>query len=172
MLESINGKGPQVGSTTFIAPSAAIIGNVKIGNASGIWYGAVIRADSNSTVIGDRTNVQDNSVLHTEHAHPLSIGNDVTIGHRAIVHGCTIASRVLVGMGSIIMNGAEISEDCIIGAGALVTENTKIPPRSLVLGAPARVRRELTEDEMSLILRAAKHYEELAKMYIKEGKNA
>lgn len=172
MIDSIGGKKPQISSNTFIAPTSSIIGDVKIGSGVGVWYGAVIRSDSNSTVIGDRSNVQDNSVLHTEHAHPLTIGSDVTIGHRAIVHGCTIGDRVLIGMGSIIMNGAQISDDCIVGAGALVTENTQVPPKSLVLGAPAKVKRELTNDEVALIKKASKHYEELAQIYISEGKNS
>jgi carbonic anhydrase/acetyltransferase-like protein (isoleucine patch superfamily) len=170
MMISIKGKTPKVGKSVFIAPSATVVGAVEIGDKVGVWYGAVIRADSNSIAIGDRSNVQDNSVLHTEHSHPLVVGSDVTIGHRAIVHGCKIGNRVLVGMGSIIMNGAEISDDCIVGAGALITEGVKIPPRSLVLGSPGKVKRELTEEEVSLIGRASGHYEELAKMYIEEGK--
>ncbi len=148
---------------------ASVIGAVLAGDACGIWYGAVLRADINRIVLGSRVNVQDGCVLHVEASQPLIIGDDVTIGHRAIVHGCTIGNRVLVGMGAIIMNGVVIGDECIIGAGALVTEGTVIPSRSVVMGAPAKVKRELTAADESYILGSTKHYAEYAAYYRAQG---
>jgi gamma-carbonic anhydrase len=138
---------------------------VAIGAKAGIWFGAVVRGDSNAIRIGAQTNIQDNSVLHVDHKHPLTVGDDVTVGHRAILHGCTIENRCLVGMGATIMNGAVIGADSIVGAGALVTEGTVVPPRSLILGVPAKVKRELTEDEVASIARSATLYAEYAAWY-------
>ena len=150
----------------YLAEGAKIIGNVKIGEDSSVWYNAVIRGDSNSIAIGRNTNVQDNAVLHTSHSHELSIGDNVTIGHGAIVHGCTIGNNVLVGMGAIVLDGAIIEDNCIIGAGALVTQNKKMPEGSLVLGNPAKVIREVTEEEKKSILENANEYSTEAKKCI------
>lgn len=158
---------PQIHKGVFIAPGAYVIGQVTIGESSGIWFNTVMRGDVNWIKIGARTNIQDLSVVHVDSGGwPTQIGDDVTIGHRVIVHGCTIADRVLVGMGAIIMNGAKIGEDSIIGAGSLVTENTVIPPRSLALGSPCKVKRELSETEIQFIKLSALHYAERASEYL------
>jgi gamma-carbonic anhydrase len=159
MLRPFRGRRPVVDPTAFVDDSAQVIGDVEIGAESSVWMNAVIRGDVNTIRIGRRTNVQDGSVVHVMHdTHPTVIGDDVTIGHGAIVHGCTVANRVLVGMGAILLNGASIGEDAIVAAGALVTEGTVMPPRSLVMGAPARVRRALTDDEVRFVLESAANY--------------
>lgn len=167
MIGSINGKMPEISKSAYVAPNATVLGNVTIGDGSGVWFGAVVRGDSNRIRIGSRTNVQDLCVLHVDEHNDLMIGDGVTVGHRAILHGCKISDRVLIGMGSTIMNGAKIGSDSIVGAGALVTEKTEIPPGSLVIGFPARVKRPLTEDEISSIERSSEHYAEYAQMYLK-----
>lgn len=152
----------------YIAEGAKIIGDVTIGEDSSVWYNAVIRGDSNSIVIGENSNVQDNAVLHTSHSHALTIGDNVTIGHGAIVHGCAIGNNVLVGMGAIVLDGAVIEDNCIIGAGALVTQNKVMPEGSLVLGNPAKVVREITEEEKKAILENADDYSSEAQRYLRE----
>lgn len=150
----------------YIAEGAEIIGDVTIGEDSSVWYNAVIRGDSNSIVIGENTNVQDNAVLHTSHSHALTIGDNVTIGHGAIVHGCTVGNNVLIGMGAIILDGAVIEDNCIIGAGALVTQGKVMSEGSLVLGNPAKVVRELTQEEIKSIQINADEYSEEARKCI------
>jgi len=158
-------KKPVIPETVYIADNASVIGGVKIGEDSSVYFGAVIRGDSSFITIGKRTNVQDLSVIHCPPDLITTIGDDVTIGHRAIVHGCTVGNRVLIGMGAIIMNGAEIGDDCIIGAGALITEKTVIPPRTLVIGFPAKPKRELTEEEIKKIMWSSGHYAERGREY-------
>ena len=165
MLKSVRGRTPEVDASAFVAETAALIGDVAVGAHASIWFGAVVRGDSNAIRIGAQANIQDNSVLHVDHTHRLTIGEDVTVGHRAILHGCTIERRVLVGMGATIMNGAVIGADSIVGAGALVTEGTQVPPRSLILGVPAKVKRELTDEEVAGIARSASLYAEYASWY-------
>jgi carbonic anhydrase/acetyltransferase-like protein (isoleucine patch superfamily) len=167
MMITIEGRTPRVGPGCFIAPGATLIGDVEVGEGAGIWFGAVVRGDVGRIRIGRRTNIQDLCVLHVEAGQDLEVGDDVTVGHRAILHGCRIASRVLIGMGSVIMNGATIGEGAMIGAGALVTEGTEIPPRSLVLGVPARVSRELSDSEEAAIAESATRYHAMAQMYIR-----
>ena len=152
----------------YIAEGAKIIGDVTIGEDSSVWYNAVIRGDSNSIVIGENSNVQDNAVLHRSHSHALTISDNVTIGHGAIVHGCTIGNNVLVGMGAIVLDGAVIEDNCIIGAGALVTQNKVMPEGSLVLGNPAKVVREITEEDKKAILENADEYSSEAQRYLRE----
>jgi carbonic anhydrase/acetyltransferase-like protein (isoleucine patch superfamily) len=148
-----------VDPTAYIDESAQVIGDVEIGPESSVWMNAVVRGDVNRIRIGRRTNVQDGTIVHVMHrTHPTDIGNDVTIGHAAIVHGCTIADRVLIGMGAIVLNGARVGEDSIVAAGTLVTEGTVIPPRSMVMGSPGRVRRSLTEDEVTFLMQSADNY--------------
>lgn len=157
---------PQFGNNVFIAQSADVKGNVTIGADSSVWYQAVIRGNIDQEAvpvqIGARTNIQDGCVLHLDKEYPLSIGNDVTIGHRAIVHGCTIEDNCLIGMGAIIMNGAVIGKNSMVAAGALVTQHTIVPEGSLVLGSPAKVKRPLTESEIASITKSAEHYVEEA----------
>ena len=159
MLRPYRGGMPVVHPTAFVDESAQVIGDVQIGAESSVWMNAVIRGDVNSIRIDERTNVQDGTVIHVmHHTHPTAVGDDVTIGHGAIVHGCTVGSRVLVGMGAILLNGSTIGEDTIVAAGSLVTENMAVPPRSLVMGSPARVRRALTDDEVRFVLESAGNY--------------
>lgn len=158
-IRAYKGILPTIALSAFIDDSAQVIGDVVIGDESSVWMMTVIRGDVNYIRIGDRTNVQDGTIVHVQHdTHPTIIGNDVTIGHGAIVHGCTIADRVLVGMGATILNGASIGEDCIIAAGTLLTENTVIPPRSMVMGAPGKVRRSLTDRDLEMIREFAGNY--------------
>lgn len=159
MLRPYKGILPKVHASAFIDDSAQVIGDVEIGEESSVWMTVVIRGDVNFIRIGARTNIQDGTIVHVQHdTHPTRIGNDVTVGHGAIVHGCTIHDRVLVGMGAIILNGATIGEDCIIAAGALVTEGATIPPRSLVMGSPGRVKRALADADVAMIQEFADNY--------------
>lgn len=159
------GKTPQVDDAAFIAPSADLIGDVKIGPDSSVWYQAVLRADINKIVIGKATNVQDGCVIHLEKGQGTIVGDYVTIGHKAMLHACVIEDECLIGMCSTVMDGAVIGARSIVGAGALVTMNTKVPPGSLVLGCPAKVVRQLTEDEQLAIKKGAENYVEYKKPY-------
>ena len=166
MLKPYKGILPRIDESAFIEDSAQIIGDVEIGARSSIWFNAVVRGDVHYIRIGERTNVQDNCTLHvTKDTYPLILGNDITIGHGVILHGCTIRDRCLIGMGAIILDNAEVGEDCIIGAGALVTEGAKVPPGSLVLGMPGKVKRDVTSDEKARILRSAQNYIEYSANY-------
>jgi len=155
--------------SAFIAPGAVILGDVRIGAQSSVWYTAVLRGDTDTISLGPRTNVQDGAVLHVDAGMPCSIGAGVTIGHRAVVHGALVEDHVLIGIGAIVLSGAYISHDCIIGAGSLVTGHSVIPPRSMVLGVPGRVVRQLTEEEVQSIRATAEHYVEYGARY-KQGK--
>jgi carbonic anhydrase/acetyltransferase-like protein (isoleucine patch superfamily) len=165
MIRKFKDKEPQIDPKAFVAETASVIGDVKIGAHSSIWFGAVVRGDFNKITIGERSNIQDLCILHTPDHLPLTIGDEVTVGHRAIVHGCTIGSRVLVGMGAVVMNGVVIEDDAIIGAGALVTEGTRVPKKMLMLGVPAKPKRELTPEELKWLVTSAEHYAENAKRY-------
>ncbi len=166
MIITLENKRPQIAKSAFIAENASVIGNVEIGENSSVWFGAVVRGDDNRIKIGKGTNIQDLCVVHIDSTHDTDIGDDCVVGHRVIIHGAHIGNRCLVGMGAIIMNGAKIGEDCIIGAGALVTEGAVIPPRSLVIGFPAKVKRQLTDEEFAFIPSAAQSYVERAKSYL------
>ncbi|MCC7008982.1 MAG: gamma carbonic anhydrase family protein [Acidobacteria bacterium] len=159
MLRPYRGREPAVDPSAYVDPSAQVIGDVVIGAESSVWMNVVIRGDVHRIRIGRRTNVQDGTVVHVMRGtHPTEIGDEVTIGHAAIVHGCTIADRVLVGMGAIILNGAVIGGDSIVAAGTLVTEGMVVPPRSMVMGSPARVRRALSDDEVAALQASAAQY--------------
>ncbi len=151
----------------FIADTARVVGNVKIGENCSIWYGAVVRGDEAPIHIGRNTNVQDNCVIHADKGFDVEIGADVTIGHGSIVHGCRVGDGSLIGMGAIILNGAIIGKDCLIGAGALVTGKSNIPDKSLVIGSPAKVKRSLTDDEIRQQHKNIEMYVQLAKDYMK-----
>jgi len=167
-LYSLGDLHPQLGDEAWVAPSADLIRDVRFGARASIWFGAVIRADNTPIIVGDSSNIQDGSVCHSDEAFPLTIGARVTVGHMAILHGCTIADDCLIGMGARILNGAVIEPECIVGAGALVTEGKTFPRGSLIIGAPARVAREVTEDERQLIRASAEHYAEKAARYAAE----
>lgn len=168
MLITFKNKTPEIHKNVFVADNATVVGDVKIGKDSNVWFGVIIRSDSHRTIIGESTNIQDLSVLHGNEENNLTIGDYVTVGHRAILHGCRIGNRVLVGMGAIIMNGAHIGDDTIVAAGALVTEGTIVPPKSLIMGVPAKIKRELTDSEIAKIVFNAKHYVDFAKIYMEE----
>jgi carbonic anhydrase/acetyltransferase-like protein (isoleucine patch superfamily) len=157
-----------IDDSAFIAPGAVILGEVRIGAQSSVWYTAVLRGDTDTITIGPRTNVQDGAVLHVDAGMPCTIGAGVTIGHRAVVHGALVEDDVLIGIGAIVLSGARISHDCIIGAGSLVTGHSVIPPRSMVLGVPGRVVRQLTDEEVQSIRAAAEHYVEYGAKYKRE----
>src|SRR3954447_11930823 len=151
-------RGPQIAASAFVVPNATIVGDVSLGEESSVWYGAVLRGDINRIVIGAQSNVQDNAVIHLSDDYAATLGERVTVGHSAIVHACTIDDEVLVGMGAIILDGAEIGARSIIGANALVTVGKKIPPGSLVYGSPARVVSQLSLDEQAGIKKWALKY--------------
>lgn len=144
----------------YIAEGAIVLGDVTLGEDSSVWFHATVRADREKIVIGTGSNIQDNAVVHVDAGYPVTIGDYVTVGHGAIVHGCEIQSHTLIGMGAIILNGAKIGKNCIIGAGALVTQNAVIPDNSLVVGCPGKVLREVTEAELASSLENAKEYVE------------
>lgn len=156
-LDGIAPRLPGAGQC-WIAPSAAVIGNVTLAEGVGVWFGAVLRGDNEPIVVGRDTNLQEHTVLHTDPGFPLAIGAGCTIGHRAIVHGCTIGDNVLVGMGATVINGANVGDDCLIGAGALIPEGRVIPPGSLVVGIPGHVVRPLTAAEIAGNRASAEHY--------------
>jgi gamma-carbonic anhydrase len=158
MIKNYFEKLPRIHTETFVADSADIIGDVEIGEGTSIWYGAVLRGDMNSIRIGKNTNVQDGAVIHNDSNAPAIIGDNVTIGHNAIVHGAVLKNNCLVGMGAVILNNAIVNENCIIGAGAIVTQGKEIPEGSLVLGAPAKVVRSLTPEEIEAIQESSRIY--------------
>lgn len=155
--------------SAFIARNAEVIGDVHIGPEASVWFGCVIRGDVEEIRIGPRVNVQDLTMVHADAGFPTVIAEEVTIGHRCILHGCRIGRRALIGMGAIVMNGAVIGEEAIVGAGALIPEGKVIPPRSLVLGAPGRVKRDITEAELAGLAHSAEHYVENGKEYLAKG---
>ena len=167
MIRAFQGTLPVIPKSVFVEETAAVIGDVVMGEDCSVWFNSVIRGDVNYIRLGDRTNVQDLCVLHVTHdTAPLVIGSDVTIGHHVVLHGCTIKDRVLIGMGTIIMDGAVIGEDCLVGAGALVTEGLVVPPKSLILGSPAKVKRTVTDKELVWIKESAKNYVKYARQYL------
>lgn len=167
MLREYNGKWPDVHQTAFIDKSAQVVGDVSIGQDSSVWHNAVIRGDVNVIRIGERTNIQDGVVLHgTLGLYPVILEDNITIGHNAVVHGCTVHSNCLIGIGAIILDNAEIGESCIIGAGAVVTEGLRIPPQSLVLGIPGRVKRRLSTEEVQSLPERAARYVEYKNQYL------
>lgn len=166
MIHPYLDKNPKIHSTVFLAEGSQIIGDVEIGEQSSVWFNAVIRGDVNYIRIGVRTNIQDGCIFHVSRkTYPLIVGDDVTVGHNVTLHACNVKSRCLIGMNATVMDGSEVGEDSIVGAGALVTAKTIIPPRSLVLGSPAKVKRELSDNEVQGIKESALHYLEDVKNY-------
>ena len=170
MIRTFQGIKPTVPDSCFIEDTAVVIGDVVLGEDCSVWFNAVIRGDVHHIRIGSRTNVQDLCMLHVTHdTHPLIIGNEVTIGHSVVLHGCTIKDRVLVGMGAIVMDGAVIGEDSVVGAGALVVEGTVVPPKSVILGSPGRVRRGVSDAELAWIKESAANYVKYARQYMDDS---
>jgi carbonic anhydrase/acetyltransferase-like protein (isoleucine patch superfamily) len=162
-----DGRSPRLGARVFVAENATLVGDVVLGDDCSIWYGAVLRGDVHSIRISPRTNIQDNCVLHvTNGAHPIDIAEEVTIGHGVIAHGCSIARGALIGMGSRVLDGARIGELALVGAGALVSEGMEVPPRTLAVGVPAKVKRDLRAEEIARLEQAWRNYIEYKETYL------
>ena len=160
MIRSFRGVRPTIASSAYVDESAQVIGDVVIGDESSVWMNAVVRGDVNTIRIGRRTNIQDGTIVHVmrEPSHPTVVGDEVTVGHGVILHGCTVADRCLIGMGAVLLNGSSVGADSIVAAGTLLTEGVVVPPRSLVMGSPGKVRRALTDDDVAFIRSSAANY--------------
>ncbi len=170
VIVAYDGKRPQLAPTVWLAPGCVVVGDVIIGEGSSVWFQTVVRGDVNSIRIGARTNVQDLSMVHvTSGKHPTVIGDDVTIGHRAVLHGCTVLDRCLIGIGAVVLDGAVVGPDAMVGAGALVPPGFVVPPGTLVLGSPAKVKRELTPSELANFRTQAASYAGYAARYRAEA---
>ncbi len=171
MIKPYNGIFPKIHPSAFIADSAEVIGDVTIGEDSSIWYKTVVRGDVNFIKIGIRTNIQDLCVLHVADSHPLIIGDDVTAGHRAVIHACTIQSCTLIGIGAIVLDGAVVEENSMVGAGSLVAPGFKVPSGTVVMGVPAKVKRELSPEEVTQLKQSAANYVEYSKKHQLVGRS-
>ncbi|MEL6207156.1 MAG: gamma carbonic anhydrase family protein [Pseudomonadota bacterium] len=158
-LYALDGVAPDIADDAWVAPSADVIGNIVLAARASVWFGAVLRGDNEPITVGPGTNIQENTVCHTDMGFPLTIGRDCTIGHKAMLHGCTIGDETLIGMGATVLNGARIGRNCLIGACALVTEGKEIPDGSLVLGSPGKVARALTPEQIEGLRLSAKGYQ-------------
>ena len=167
-LYEVGGAAPQLGEGAWAAPSADLIGDVRLQDRASVWFGAVIRADNTPIVLGEETNFQDGSVGHSDPGAPLTIGARVTVGHQAILHGCTISDDCLIGMGARILNGAFLGPECLVGAGALITEGKRFEDGGLIVGVPARLVRPLSDSEKAALRLSAAHYADKAQRYAKE----
>ncbi|WP_370401403.1 gamma carbonic anhydrase family protein [Sulfitobacter sp. JB4-11] len=161
---------PEIDPAAWVAPDANVIGNVRLGKGASVWFGCTLRGDNELIDVGAGSNVQENCVFHTDPGFPLSVGVNCTIGHKVMLHGCTIADNTLIGMGATVLNGAKIGRNCLIGAGALITENKVIPDRSLVMGAPGKVVRTLDEKAFAGLTASALHYSENAARFARDLK--
>lgn len=159
-IYELDGKRPTLAEDSWVAPDANVVGNVTLEEGGSIWFGCTIRGDNEPIVIGKGSNVQESTVMHTDPGCPLTIGENCTIGHKAMLHGCTIGDNSLIGMGATVLNGARIGKNCLIGAGALITEGKEIPDGSLVMGSPGKVVRELTDTAIQGLTGSALHYQE------------
>ena len=157
-IYEIDGLVPQIADSAWVADNAQVMGDVMLGAEVGIWFGVVIRGDTDRIRIGARTNIQDLSVLHADLGKPLTIGSGVTVGHKAMLHGCTIGDDSLIGIGAVVLNGAVIGKGCLVGAGALVTEGKEFPDGSMIIGSPAKVVRQLSPEQLQGLCRSADHY--------------
>jgi carbonic anhydrase/acetyltransferase-like protein (isoleucine patch superfamily) len=170
LIRAWGGKAPRLADSVWVADGAVIIGDVEIGPESSVWFGAVVRGDVNHIRVGARTNLQDYSVLHvTSGTHPTIVGDDVTLGHRATLHGCTVKDRCLVGIGATVMDGAVVGEEAMVAAGSLVPPGMVVPPGMLALGSPAKVKRQLTREEIEYFRKSAANYAGYAEQYRREG---
>ncbi len=166
MIQSYRGKTPRVAPSAFVAPTAAVIGDVTIGEDASVWFGAVLRGDFGPIEVGARANVQDNAVLHSTDQLPTTVGDGATVGHGAVLEGCTVERGALVGMNAVVLHGAVIGEEALVAAGSVVTDGTRIPPRTMAAGAPCRVRKELSGASADWIARAASAYVRLSRRYL------
>jgi carbonic anhydrase/acetyltransferase-like protein (isoleucine patch superfamily) len=164
-IYALNGISPQLHDDTWVAPDANVIGKIVLEQGVSIWFGVTMRGDHEEIHIGAGSNVQENTVMHVDPGFPLTIGENCTIGHKVMLHGCTIGDGSLIGMGATVLNGAKIGKNCLIGAGALITENKEIPDGSLVMGAPGKVVREMDERTLAMLPRAAGHYHDNMKLF-------
>ena len=166
MIQPFGDKTPVAPESVFIADTALVIGDVEIGEDSSIWFGSIVRGDVNYIRIGARTNIQDATVIHvSSRTHPTVLEDEITVGHRVTLHGCHVESRCLIGIGAVLLDGVHVGNNSLVGAGSLLTPGTIIPPRSLVIGSPARVKRELTDEELALLDRSWRNYVELKQHY-------
>lgn len=170
MIYSLEDKKPSIEGTCFIADSATLIGSVILGDYVNVWFNAVLRADTDLLIVGENSNIQDGSVLHMDKGFPLTIGKNVTIGHKVMLHGCTIGDSSLVGMNAVVLNGAKIGKNCLIGANALVPEGREIPDSSVVLGSPGKIVREVTSSEIESFQSSAKAYVQKGRLFKKNLK--
>lgn len=157
-IYEISGVSPEVAGSAWVADSAEVMGDVVLGDDVGIWFGVVVRGDTSAIRVGARTNIQDLSVLHSDVGMPLTIGSGVTVGHKAMLHGCTVGDDSLIGIGAIVLNGAKIGKGCLVGAGALVTEGKEFPDGSMIIGSPAKAVRELSPEQLQGLRASADHY--------------
>lgn len=165
LITAIGGRAPKIDAEAFVAPGASVIGDVVLGAGASVWYGAVLRGDVESIAVGSESNIQDNCTLHADPGFPVSIGERVSVGHNAVVHGATIGDDSLIGMGATVLNGAVVGAGCLVAAQALIPQGMVVPPGSLVAGVPAKVRRELTEEERAGLTLNGTRYAELAKVH-------
>lgn len=166
MIKSFKDKHPTIHETAFVAEDAIVIGDVEIGENASIWFGSILRGDVNYIRIGNRTNIQDATVIHvSSRTHPTVLENDITVGHRVTLHGCYVETGCLIGIGSILLDGVRIGRNSLVAAGSLLTPGTIIPPRSMVMGSPAKVKRELTDEEVDGIAKNVASYVELSRVY-------
>ena len=164
-IYEVDGITPQVAESAWVADSAEVMGDVALGEEVSIWFGVVVRGDTSAIRIGNRTNIQDSSVLHSDVGMPLTIGCGVTVGHKAMLHGCTVGDDSLIGIGAVVLNGAKIGKGCLVGAGALVTEGKAFPDGSMIIGSPAKLVRSLTREQLQGLRHSAEHYVANAKRF-------
>ena len=165
MIYALDERRPNVSASSYVAPNATVLGTVTLKDDSSVWFGVVIRGDCDEIVIGEGSNIQDNSVLHTDPGYPMTIGRGVTVGHKVMLHGCEIGDHSLIGINAVILNGAKIGRECLIGANCLITEKTEIPDGAMVIGSPGKVKRMLTEEERMGLRQAAGHYVDNARRF-------
>ncbi|MBE29646.1 MAG: gamma carbonic anhydrase family protein [Acidiferrobacteraceae bacterium] len=165
MIYQLGDQIPKLGDDVYVAPSADVIGSVSLGAHSSVWFGAVLRGDNDQISVGAKSNIQDNTVIHVDAGVPVTIGDNVSIGHSVVIHGCTICNKALIGNGAVVLDFAEIGENSLVGANALVTERKRFPARSLILGSPAKVVRELTDEEVEQLSRNVQSYLNKAQRY-------
>jgi carbonic anhydrase/acetyltransferase-like protein (isoleucine patch superfamily) len=164
-IYELDGTAPQLADSAWVADSAQVMGNVVLAEDSSVWFGAVLRGDTETNTVGKGSNIQDGSVLHADVGFPLTLGDNVTVGHQVMLHGCTIGDETLIGIGATVLNGAKIGKNCLVGARALVTEGKEFPDGSMIFGSPAKVVRSLTPEQIEGLRRSAQHYTENAERY-------